>query len=85
MAPGSERLVNVHEAKTHLSALLQEVARGEAVTIARAGRPVARLVPLDDPLRARGRIGFLEGEARIPDDFDSMGGDEIAAMFGSPE
>ena len=81
MSPAAERLVNVHQAKTHLSALLQDVEHGETVTIARAGRPVARLVPLGEPRRGRGRIGFLVGEGRVPDDFDELGREEIAAAF----
>jgi prevent-host-death family protein len=68
-------IVNIHQAKTHLSRLVERVARGESITIARAGRPVARLVPLDaPPVRERRRTGFLAGEFRIPDDFDAMTG-----------
>ena len=73
--------VNIHEAKTHLSQLLQDVNRGEQVTIAKAGRPVARLVPIEE-VGTPSRLGFLEGSAQIPDDFDTLGADQIAAMFG---
>lgn len=66
-------VVNIHEAKTHLSRLVDRAARGESVVIAKAGRPMAKLVPLDAPAaRERRRTGFLMGELRIPDDFDRM-------------
>ena len=72
--------VNIHEAKTHLSRLLEAVAAGESVVIAKAGKPVARLVRVEAPAR---RIGFLTGLGSVPDDFDELGADEIAAMFES--
>ncbi|ODT86311.1 MAG: prevent-host-death protein [Sphingobium sp. SCN 64-10] len=65
--------VNIHDAKTHLSRLVDRAARGETVVIAKAGKPVAKLVPLDAPAaRERRRTGFLMGEFRIPDDFDRI-------------
>lgn len=63
-----DRVVNVHEAKTHLSRLLADVERGREVTIARAGRPVARLVPASAP--SRRRLGAESGEIWIAEDFD---------------
>lgn len=63
------RQVNVHEAKTHLSRLLVEVEDGEEVVIARAGRPVARLVP-DSPLRKARKPGWGKGKIRVAADFD---------------
>jgi prevent-host-death family protein len=77
--------VNVHEAKTHLSQLLARVAEGETVIIAKAGRPVARLSPIDDDERAKVRIGFMAGEITVPDDFDRMWEDEIADLFEGSE
>jgi prevent-host-death family protein len=75
--------VNIHEAKTHLSRILERVAHGESIVIARAGRPVARLTPMEPPaLAANRRIGFLLGEIQVPDDFDRMGESEIAMLFG---
>ena len=75
-------VVNVHQAKTHLSRLLDEVAAGAEVVIAKAGSPVARLVPLDaEPSRPRSLVGFLSGRIIVPDDFDRMGADELAAQF----
>ena len=61
------RIVNVHDAKTHLSKLLADVERGEDVLIARAGEPVARLSPVQ---RSRREIGFANGMIWIADDFD---------------
>lgn len=73
--------VNIHEAKTHLSQLLQDVSRGEQVIIARAGKPVARLVPIEEA-GTPSRLGFLEGSAQIPSDFNELGAEQITAMFG---
>lgn len=64
------RAVNVHEAKTHLSRLLSRVARGEEVVIQRAGKPVARLVPIARPT-ARRTLGRDRGKVFIADDFDA--------------
>jgi prevent-host-death family protein len=78
------RTVNIHEAKTHLSRLVDEVARlGEPVVIARAGKPVAKVVPLDAPDTpgVQQRLGFLRGQLVIPDDFITMCEDEIIRMF----
>ena len=72
--------VNIHEAKTHLSRLLEQVAKGETVIIAKAGKPVARLVPLEAPSGAA-RLGFMAGQISVPDDFDEMGREEIEKMF----
>jgi len=74
--------VNVHEAKTHLSKLLERIARGESFVIAKAGKPVAKVVPLEEPARKKPqRIGFAEGQFTIPDDFNTMFQEEIEAMF----
>ena len=76
------RTVNIHEAKTQLSRLVEAAARGESFVIAKAGRPMVKVVPLDVPAAdARRRLGFLAGQAEVPDDFDRMGADEIAALF----
>jgi prevent-host-death family protein len=72
---------NIHEAKTHFSRLLAEVAAGGTVVIAKAGTPVARLMPVDAPVGAAKRIGFMVGLS-VPDDFDRMGAAEIEALFG---
>jgi len=73
--------VNIHEAKTHLSRLLDQAAKGDAVVIAKAGKPVAKLTAINAPAPRR-RLGFLAGEVRVPDDFDRMGEGEISGLFG---
>ena len=77
-------MVNIHEAKTHLSKLVEQVEQGESVIIARAGKPVARLVPLEQQV-PRSRSGFLSGTFTTPEDFDSMASDEITALFEGRE
>ena len=71
---------NVHEAKTHLSRLLERVAAGEEIVIARAGKPVARLAPLK-PERQPRQPGALAGKIWIADDFDEPLPETIAAVF----
>lgn len=73
--------VNVHEAKTHLSRYLEQVVRGEELIIARAGHPLAMLVPYETVLPPR-ILGLGASDAKIPADFDRMGADEIADLFG---
>lgn len=75
------RQVNIHEAKSQLSRLLEEVERGERVVIARAGEPVAVLVPYKTAVRRR-RLGLFAGEATMHADFDELPAD-IAAAFGA--
>jgi prevent-host-death family protein len=75
------RQVNVHEAKTELSRLLEQVEGGERVVIARAGHPVAVLVPYKATVRRR-RLGLFAGEAQVHPDFDELPAD-IAAAFGA--
>lgn len=76
--------VNIHEAKTHLSKLIDQAVRGEPFVIAKAGEPLVRVEALDAP-RTPSRLGFLRGEIRIPKDFDTMGDAAIAALFGVAE
>lgn len=73
--------VNIHEAKTQLSKLVEQAAKGESFVIAKAGKPLVKVMALDAPEVAL-RLGFLLGEIAVPDDFDTMGGTEIDAMFG---
>jgi prevent-host-death family protein len=72
--------VNVHEAKTHLSKLLERVAMGEEVIIAKAGRPVAKLVPVERRIKRR-TLGSAEGEFVVPDDFNDPLPKEIEDLF----
>lgn len=74
-------IVNIHEAKTHLSRLIDQAVNGEPFIIAKAGKPLVRVTALDAPSVPR-RLGFLEGEIKVPKDFDRMGEAEIAALFG---
>ena len=78
------RTVNMHEAKTHLSRFVEQAARGEVFVIARAGKPMVKVVPLDAPAPSSPkRLGFLAGEISVPGDFDTMGAAEIERMFGT--
>jgi prevent-host-death family protein len=72
--------VNIHEAKTNFSKLLQRVAAGEEIIIAKAGVPVARLVPAG-PKKEKRKLGIDEGKIYIADDFDAPLPDEILAGF----
>jgi len=73
--------VNIHEAKTHLSRLVARVARGESFVIAKAGKPLARVIPIDAKESPKDRLGFMKGELKVPKDFDDMGRDEIGRLF----
>jgi prevent-host-death family protein len=79
----SMQTVNIHQAKTHLSRLVARVERGESFVIARAGKPLARVVPVEAKESSKDRLGFMKGEISVPKDFDQMGRDEIAALFGT--
>lgn len=74
------RSVNIHEAKTNLSRLLEYVSTGGEVTIAKAGKPVARLVPIGPTARRR-IFGVLRGKISIADDFDAPLPDEVLGSF----
>lgn len=75
--------VNIHDAKTNLSKLVEQAARGEPFVIARAGKPLVKVIALSapDPSKTR-RVGFLAGQISAPQDFDRMGASEIEQMFG---
>jgi len=72
--------INIHAAKTHLSALVEKAATGEPFVIAKSGRPLVTVSPyiIKTP---NNRVGFLRGFISVPSDFDRLGGDEIANMF----
>lgn len=72
--------VNIHEAKTHLSRLVERAAKGEPFVIAKAGKPLVKVLPVDTPKSIR-RLGFMSGEISVPGDFDQMGRTEIDELF----
>lgn len=73
---------NIHEAKTHLSRLVDQAAEGESFVIAKAGRPMVKVVALSAPAPTEvKRIGFMAGQIKVPDDFDRMGEEEIIKAF----
>lgn len=75
--------VNIHQAKTHLSRLIERITMSGGFIIAKAGKPIAKVVPLSapGPDEAR-RLGFMTGQMRVPADFDRMGEQEIETLFG---
>lgn len=76
--------VNIHEAKSRLSQLLAKAAQGEGFVIAKAGKPIAKVTAIDSPdAGQQKRIGFMKGQFKVPEDFDRMGEEEIADMFGA--
>ncbi len=78
------RIVNIHEAKTHLSRLVEQAAKGESFVIAKAGKPLVKVTPLDLPAAGQvRRLGFMRGQIAVPDDFDRMGDTEIEQLFSS--
>lgn len=78
--------INIHDAKTHLSRLVEQAVRGESFVIAKAGKPLVKVSALDSPAAGQmKRLGFMLGYISVPDDFDRMGGREIEALFGGGE
>jgi len=74
------RSVNIHRAKTHLSRLVEEASAGKEVVIAKAGKPIARLVPAKRVKRRR-KLGVLAGRFTVPPDFDAPLPEEVVAQF----
>ena len=80
------RTVNIHEAKTHLSRLVEQAAKGEPFVIAKAGKPMVKVMPLETPVAGQvQRLGFMAGRIQVPEDFDRMGGAEIERLFRGNE
>lgn len=74
--------INIHEAKTHLSRLVEQAAQGEPFIIAKAGKPLVKVIALNAPEGGQiRRLGFMQGQIAVPDDFDRMAQDEIAQLF----
>ncbi|MCM5572067.1 type II toxin-antitoxin system prevent-host-death family antitoxin [Burkholderiaceae bacterium FT117] len=78
----ADPIVNLYEAKTQLSALVERAANGEEIVIAKAGRPLARLVAFE-PAPAL-KFGSLKGKIEVPEDFDDIAAEEIDHMFNAP-
>jgi prevent-host-death family protein len=77
------KIVNVHEAKTQLSKLIEEASKGEPFVIAKAGKPMVKVTALSAPTGAQvRRLGFMVGQISVPEDFDRMGKEEIEQIFG---
>ena len=72
---------NIHEAKTNLSGILARVETGESFIVAKAGKPLAKIIPFSGENQPKRRTGFLKEHISIPDDFDTMGADIIAKLF----
>ncbi len=76
------RTINIHDAKTHLSRLVEAVMQGESFIIAKAGRPMVMVTRIEtDTVKPSRRLGFMAGEFSVPADFDSMGQLEIEQLF----
>jgi prevent-host-death family protein len=80
------RKINMHEAKTHLSRLIEQAVKGEPFVIAKAGKPLVKVTPLDSAAgRKPQRLGFMAGQIKAPHDFDRMGSTEIEKLFEGEE
>jgi prevent-host-death family protein len=80
------RIVNIHEAKTHLSRLVDKAAKGESFIIAKSGKPIVKVIAIDAPAAGETRrVGFMAGQFSVPDDFDRMASEEIEKLFGGDE
>jgi prevent-host-death family protein len=78
------KTINIHEAKTQLSKLVEEASNGEPFVIAKAGKPMVKVTALGAPVGTEvKRLGFMAGQISVPDDFDRMGQEEIERMFSS--
>ncbi len=76
------KTVNIHEAKTQLSRLVDQASKGEPFVIAKAGKPLVKVTALGAPVGSQvKRLGFLAGQIEVPADFDRMGHDEIERIF----
>ncbi len=80
------RTFNIHEAKTQLSRLVDLAVKGESFVIAKAGKPLVKVMALGAPEAGQmRRLGFMAGQIVVPDDFDRLGSAEIEEMFGGGE
>ena len=74
--------INIHEAKTHLSRFIEKAAADEEIIIAKAGKPIAKLVPLHS-LPSPRSLGMFKGQLNVPEDFDAALPEDVAALFES--
>ena len=77
------RTVNIHEAKTNLSKLVDRAAKGEVFIIAKAGKPLVKVIAIAQADGPKPRIGFMKGRLSVPENFDELGREEIANLFES--
>ena len=76
------QIINIHQAKTHLSRLIEEaIESGDVFVIAKSGRPVAKVTPLSPSDNRKHRVGFMRGQVSVPGDFDTLGRDAIEDLF----
>lgn len=73
--------VNIHDAKTNLSKLVEKASKGDSFIIAKAGKPMVRVSAYAPPPDPAKRVGFMAGMLNVPDDFDTMGSEDIKTMF----
>ena len=78
------RTVNIHEAKTHLSRLIEAAVKGEPFIIAKAGKPLVKVMAVDAPAAPK-RFDFMKGQFKVPDDFDAIDQKEIEQLFYGDE
>ena len=77
------KIVNVQEAIDHLPRLVEQAAEGKAFAIAKEGKPIVKVIPIDGPEpQKKKRLGFMAGQIKVPEDFDRMGSAEIESLFG---
>ena len=77
--------ISLNEAETNLSQLIDQAANGEPFVISKSGKPLVTVQAYAPAVESTTRIGFLQGMIAVPDDFDAMGQDEIATLFGGAE
>ena len=74
--------INIHKAKTHLSRLVDEAAKGNVFIIAKAGKPMVKVTPLsENELKGADKLGFMSGEISVPEDFDTIASKKIIRFF----
>jgi prevent-host-death family protein len=73
--------VNIHDAKTNLSKLIEKAVNGDSFIIAKAGKPLVKVVAIGQPEAPKPRIGFMKGRISVPENFDDLGKEEIAGLF----